>query len=141
NWTASRPAGYTASEGLHCILVKDNNIFLGTHTGGVYTSTDTGISWTKINNGLGSCATVFAMTTIDDKLYIATECGIFKRTVAPVVLTGLNDPLLQHLLEVFNDYQMNELHINLRGPMKENKYTGKLFNILGQKVGDFEIQD
>jgi photosystem II stability/assembly factor-like uncharacterized protein len=37
---------------VNCIIVGGTNIFCGTHGGGIYRSSDNGISWISVNNGL-----------------------------------------------------------------------------------------
>jgi photosystem II stability/assembly factor-like uncharacterized protein len=61
------------------LLAKDNYILLGTQTGGVYRSTDNGLSWTSSSNGLYATPTtleVDGFAVMGSNVYAATAWGV-----------------------------------------------------------------
>jgi photosystem II stability/assembly factor-like uncharacterized protein len=51
NWLASS-SGINAHQIISDIIVNNNDIYVGTHTGGVFKSSDIGVTWGEVNNGL-----------------------------------------------------------------------------------------
>ncbi len=63
---------------ISCFLVKGTNIFAGTNGGGVYLSTDQGISWTAVNNGISSTEVILSMSMCNDTIFAGTQGdGVF----------------------------------------------------------------
>ncbi len=71
-----------------CIAASGTNIFAGTDSGGVFLSTDTGTTWTAVNNGLSNTkvtslavagTNIFAGTgtlNVDGGVFFSTDTGI-----------------------------------------------------------------
>lgn len=53
-----------------------DHILVGTQTGGVFSTKNKGVSWSKLNNGLENL-TIRRFVEIDNKLYIGTNAGLF----------------------------------------------------------------
>ncbi len=63
-------------------VVSGTNIFAGTYGSGIYLSTNYGVSWTAVNNGLtGYALNVYSLTNIGTNLFAGTfGSGVFKST-------------------------------------------------------------
>src|SRR5262245_58282079 len=51
-------------------------VLAGTYNNGVYRSSDNGLTWTQVNNGLGNL-NIRGLTTHNGKVYAGTEAGAF----------------------------------------------------------------
>ncbi len=54
------------------------NIFAAAADSGIFVSTDTGISWSAIDSGLGAGVIVASLSTIGDTLFAATYDGVYR---------------------------------------------------------------
>jgi hypothetical protein len=82
NWSAAGMAGID----VRSICAIQDTLFVGTNGSGIYKSTDWGVSWTAINNGLGSAAnfraieskgtTIFAGGPIGTGVFRSTDFGV-----------------------------------------------------------------
>ena len=62
------------------ILVSNNNLFAGTHSNGIYISTDNGLNWSAVNNGL-TTSRVQALAVSGTNLFAGTYGGgVFRST-------------------------------------------------------------
>ena len=62
------------SGAINCFAVSGNNIFAGTHSNGVYLSSNNGTSWATVNNGLpitGNWITALAIN--GNNIFAGTE--------------------------------------------------------------------
>ncbi|PIX94655.1 MAG: hypothetical protein COZ25_04465 [Ignavibacteria bacterium CG_4_10_14_3_um_filter_37_18] len=70
-WTQTNgPYGGT----INCIISDTSNLYIGTNKGGVFLSTDDGLSWTALNNGLTN-PTINALAFSGQNLVAGTEGG------------------------------------------------------------------
>jgi len=118
--------------------VEDSNL--------VYKSTDSGLSWVLIDNGINSDAIVNLLYSSDSSLYATTRDGLYKSTsfgnnwfpVEPFV-TSLIDNELEYQLK---DYRLEQNYPNPFNPSTKISYqlpqqgfvTLKVFDVLGKEV-------
>lgn len=78
NWgSANNWPGY----GIKCLAVNSSNdIFAGTYSEGIYRSTDGGITYVEINNGITFLNIWCIFIDANDELIIGTPGGLFKST-------------------------------------------------------------
>ena len=84
----SRPKGRAMG-----LVVKDNaqgsiGLYLALLQG-IFFSNDTGVSWTPLNNGLGS-RKIYAVTSIENVLFAGTDRGLFRFNLEPSSEDGLD---------------------------------------------------
>ena len=60
-----------------CLVVSGTNIFAGTLYNGVFISTNNGISWTGVNNGLPDSADVISLAITGNNIFAGTSNGMF----------------------------------------------------------------
>ena len=68
--------------GVQCMIVKETGIFVGTHAGGVFLSTDNGLSWTAADTGL---------TNLSVQNFAANNSYLFAATYNGGVFLSTND--------------------------------------------------
>jgi len=79
---------------VQCMIVKDTCIFVGTHAGGVFLSTDDGASWTAIDSGL-TFKNVQNLAVGGSYLFAGTyNGGVFLSTNNGGIWTPVNNGLL-----------------------------------------------
>src|SRR6185436_16824632 len=71
-WESHRPYGGTVT----CFAFKDTNIFIGT-LGGIFRSTNDGINWEQVNNGLPK-ARINTLVVIGKYLFAGMNGGVFR---------------------------------------------------------------
>ena len=89
-WVTHSPATVPART-VNCLATSGNNIFAGTASG-VYLSSDTGHTWTQVNNGLTDTA-VFALTVNGSNIYAGVNGGAYLSTNNGGSWTALNNGL------------------------------------------------
>ena len=72
NWEQTKKTIYDCNS----LYVSDANIFVGT-TSGLYLSTDKGINWTLLDNGLPGYAIIRSIAIRDTNIFVGTENGIY----------------------------------------------------------------
>ncbi|MEI6822335.1 MAG: T9SS type A sorting domain-containing protein [Bacteroidota bacterium] len=72
---------FPLSSVVYSLAINGNNIFAGTEYNGVLLSTDNGMSWTAVNNGLPITTGFTAIAIKDSNIYVGTyEAGIYLST-------------------------------------------------------------
>jgi ligand-binding sensor domain-containing protein len=71
------------------LAVCGTNLFAGTYVGGVFRSSNNGISWKEVNAGLGD-AIVYALAGSDTNLFAGTTTGVFRSTNSGASWTAAN---------------------------------------------------
>ena len=61
---------------INCLAVNANYVFAGT-TGGVYLSTDNGLSWGQATNGLSDATYIYSFAKSDTIIYAGTSGGVY----------------------------------------------------------------
>jgi len=77
-------------EVVYCLTFNNTSTFAGTFGGKVYQSNDNGINWILISNGL-NIGWIWSMTSTNNKLFAATEKGVYKYDGSSWSLTNLKD--------------------------------------------------
>ena len=73
--------GVSNSSVVYSLAINGNNIFAGTEYNGVFLSTDNGMNWTAVNNGLPITTGFTAIAIKDSNIYVGTyEAGIYLST-------------------------------------------------------------
>src|SRR5205085_9904386 len=68
---------------VYSLAVGGQNLFAGTWGGGVFLSTNNGMSWTAVNTGFTPLPYVAALTVSETSLYAGTEeTGIWRRPLS-----------------------------------------------------------
>ena len=89
---------------------RGSNIFMGARSvtiplsGGVYLSTDTGNSWTAVNNGLTGYNFVNALTVLGNNVFAGTDSGIFLSTNNGNSWKAMDSGLIGHIISAFAIY-------------------------------------
>jgi hypothetical protein len=79
------------------LAVSDTNIFAGTYDGGVYLTTNQGINWTQVNNGLSNTR-VYSLAVNGNYIFAGTNSGLFRSTNNGTDWTEVyNDPVNTHV--------------------------------------------
>jgi photosystem II stability/assembly factor-like uncharacterized protein len=65
---------------IYSLAINGNNIFAGKSSGGIFLSTDNGITWDPVNTGLQVYASVNALVAHNGNLFAGTDIGIFLST-------------------------------------------------------------
>ncbi len=73
SWVSKFNPGYT----VNCFQTKGNTLFAGTQGGGIFITSDHGITWNSANNGLKSM-NIMAFTVKGSAIYTGTDNGLFK---------------------------------------------------------------
>ena len=73
-----KPVSGTYGTSINCLYAKDKNLFAGTQAG-AFLSTDNGVTWIGVNNGLYS-PQIFAFTSIGNTIAAGTMSGVFVTT-------------------------------------------------------------
>lgn len=72
----SSPGGGT----VQALIVKGASLFAGTETGGMYRSTDDGVSWTRFGSGMRDLITITALAASEKNLFAASFAfGFWRR--------------------------------------------------------------
>lgn len=141
NWTLSKPETWVTS-----FLVVGSNIFEGSMGNGITRSTNFGISWVPINDGLGSGAyNVMSLGADDQYLFAGTNgSNIWRRPLSQVV-TDVNEELnIQP-----EQYSLEQNYPNPFNPTTSIRYqvssiaqvTLKVYDILGNEVARLVNED
>jgi len=79
------------------LAVSDTNIFAGTYDGGIYLTTNQGINWTQVNNGLSNTR-VYSLAVNGNYIFAGTNSGLFRSTNNGTDWTEVyNDPVNTHV--------------------------------------------
>jgi hypothetical protein len=134
NWTLSKPETWVTS-----FLVVGSNIFEGSMGNGITRSTNYGISWVPINDGLGSGAyNVMSLGTDDQYLFAGTNgSNIWRRPLSQIV-TDVNEEInilpQQFSLEQNYPNPFNpSTKISWQTPISGHQ-TLKIYDVLGIEV-------
>src|SRR5256714_1239072 len=137
-WTSSGPEGALIP---NIVVVSDpSEIYVATYGGGVFKSTDDGMTWKAINNGLSgrSISGIAVEVTNTAVLYAAAESGLYKTsdrgrswkalTGLPIPVTAvLTDPSrAERLYAIANHsvYRSDDGGRSWRGPLAEVNQVG-----------------
>jgi ligand-binding sensor domain-containing protein len=115
---------------INTLVTNNNLLFAGIYANGVYLTTNNGVSWRAINDGLGSLD-ILKLEISGNYLLAGTATGVFRRP--------LSDFLTLSVLEKGNfDYTIspnpvsNQLAINCSNELIGKKYA--IHNILGETI-------
>ncbi len=75
------------------LLSSGNYLIAGTYGEGVYISTNYGASWLPVNTGLPDSTTVTASIVLANNLFIATNGGIWKRSLTEILTPYAAGPI------------------------------------------------
>ena len=75
SWVSKINTGYQ----VNCLQSKGNALFAGTEGGGIFLSSDHGLTWSSVNNGLKNM-NIKALTIKGPAIYTGTENGLYKST-------------------------------------------------------------
>jgi len=149
-----RIAKQPVSGGLRSLYVVGNSIF-GEAYGKLYRSTNGGISWVYVHNGLSTSITsISSFTIVDDTLYTGTTVGVWKRPLSDFGITSIrrNDG------RIAKQFSLSQNYPNPFNPSTSIQYSVisaknvvlKVFDILGREVatlvnepkspGTYEVQ-
>jgi len=89
-WSGTSQMGASIT---YSVAVLGNILFAGTYGGGVYRTTDNGVSWTGVNNGLDN-QFVLALTIRENALFAGTnQGGVYRTTDNGASWTQVNNGL------------------------------------------------
>ena len=71
--------GITGGANINSLVASGNTIYAGTQGEGVYRSSNSGVSWTAVNNGLTQLS-VYALCVSGQTIFAGTFNGLFKST-------------------------------------------------------------
>ena len=118
------------------LIIYNNDILTGTKYG-VFITKNLGSNWTAVNDGLSGDALVINSLTINgNDLYIATNNGVWKRSLAGIVSVENNNDNLPKDFLLYQNYPnpFNPSTTIQYALAKESRVTVKIYNIIGQEV-------
>jgi hypothetical protein len=129
-WTAS---GLTQRD-VYAFAVSDSNIFAGTDSGGAFLSTNSGTSWTAVNNGLTN-SNVTALAVSGSNIFAGTNTsGVWRREMPTAVKDDENNvPMLFSLSQNYPNPFNPSTTISF-SLLSKSFVTLKVFDILGREV-------
>ncbi|MEW6004452.1 MAG: SdrD B-like domain-containing protein [Stygiobacter sp.] len=81
---------FAQGETVYSMAYDNNSTYAGTFGGKVYESKNNGLNWNAITNGL-NVAWIWSLTTLENKLYAATEKGVYQYDGSSWNLTNLKN--------------------------------------------------
>jgi photosystem II stability/assembly factor-like uncharacterized protein len=130
NWPLGAPWVRTGlvSVGITSIVASGGNIFAGKWEGGVFLSTDNGISWTAVSNGLPT-STVHSLAASGGNIFAGTvSSGVFRSTDNGVSWTAVNNGLAGYSHIYINTIVINGSNIFAgTGPITVGANGGGVF--------------
>ena len=72
------PTNGPSAGSIYSIGVCDSDIFVGTLSGGLFRTTDSGDTWTAVNNGLKLNVRVYSIDVFGTILYAGTDSGMYR---------------------------------------------------------------
>ena len=118
------------------LIINNNDILIGTKYG-VFITKNLGNNWTAVNDGLSGNAIVINSLNINgNDLYIATNNGVWKRSLAGIVSVENNNDNLPKDFLLYQNYPnpFNPSTTIQYALAKESRVTVKIYNIMGQEV-------
>ncbi len=139
-FTADRGQSWTrvptiAAANVSCFLLNHaNKSFAGTLDGGIFTSSDGGVIWNSMNDGLTTAAVYSLAIDPQGYLYAATDSGVFKSVD---MVTGISEPrsipksisLGQNYPNPFNPSTMISYRLSVTSLV-----SLKVYDVLGREV-------
>jgi hypothetical protein len=121
----------------YTFVFSDSNVFAGASGGGVFLSTDNGLSWGEINTGLTE-ASVLSLAIKEDTLFAGTfSSGVWKRPLSEII-TSNDDPQINlptHFILEQNYPNPFNSTTNIRFRISDFEFvTLKVYDILGNEV-------
>lgn len=117
------------------VAVRGKNIFYGTNGYGVYLSTDDGLTWNSINNGLNTLK-IWSMTIKDNDIFIGTDNGVYKSNINEFNISNIegekSESLMKIKSQIVSDYLELE-NVSLSQNIEIYSLLGDLiFNVVGE---------
>jgi hypothetical protein len=130
---------------VNSLTISDNNIFAATYGGGVFLSTDNGLSWAEFNTGLTtSTSIVYTLAISGSNIFAGTyNYGVWKRPLSEVTDVEETNSKLPTTLSLEQNYpnpfnpsttiKYTIPHVTLSG-VEGFKVTLKVFDVLGREI-------
>jgi len=68
---------------INCFVVVSDQLFAGTDNSGVYSSLDSGATWTPFNLGMPDSTRVWSLAATSDNLFAGTDSGVWRTPMVP----------------------------------------------------------
>lgn len=122
------------NELIYSLAVQGSNVFAGSETNGVYFSSNDGLNWAQVNDGLGNIG-VFSLYIFNNYIYAgASVNGVYRRQLSELVNVEKT--------EIPSKFSLNQNYPNPFNPVTKINYsipkkgfvTLKIYNILGKEI-------
>jgi hypothetical protein len=133
NWIPVFNTGFNCT----ALAAFGTNIFAGTRGGGVFLSTNNGISWTSVNQGLTSLI-VYSLAISDSNVFLGTDNGgVWKRPLNELV-TGVNENTNSNAqVIIYPNPLRTSSTIIINSVFKMRNFELKIYNLFGQEIKKF----
>nr|WP_315147857.1 T9SS type A sorting domain-containing protein [uncultured Flavobacterium sp.] len=134
NWTIAKNG--LPPVGVYSLLGVGTTVYLGNDYG-VYQSTDKGLNWVDISGfTLTSPAKFLSKSSTD--LYVLQGAALWKKSLSNLSNIDNNDGLINKKIVVFPNPSNGNFNIEVDENLIGSKAT--VYNLLGQKVKDFDLK-
>jgi hypothetical protein len=124
--------------GFNCIALAafGTNIFARTRGGGVFLSTNNGVSWTSVNQGL-TALNVYSLAISDSTVFLGTDYGIWKRPLDELV-TCINETTNSNVqVNIYPNPFRTSATIIINSVFKLENAELKIYDLFGQEIKRF----
>ncbi|MFN8361748.1 MAG: T9SS type A sorting domain-containing protein [Candidatus Kapaibacterium sp.] len=84
---------YNIGSGSYCFAKSGEKLFAGSSSG-IYLSVNQGARWSKVNTGFPETIVVTSLTILGEYLYAGTNSGVWKRPLAELVPSGVEESVV-----------------------------------------------
>ena len=114
----------------HTLAVIGNNIFAGTIDSGIFLSTNNGISWGQINQGLTDM-NIHSLAIYDTTIFVGTNnSGVWKRPLDQLI-TGINENQVKPQVSIDPNPVITSAQLIINPAFKVTNATLKIYNLYG----------
>jgi hypothetical protein len=120
--------------GFNCIALAafGTNIFAGTRGGGVFLSTNNGVSWTSVNQGL-TALNVYSLAISDSTVFLGTDYGIWKRPLNQLLTEIDENPNSNAQVTIYPNPLKTYAKLIINSSFQVTNAELKIYNLIGQE--------
>ena len=134
NWTVVKSG--LPSVGVYSLLGIGTEVFLGNEYG-VYKTTNQGLNWVDISGFSNSSPAKFLSKSSTD-LYVIQEAKLWKKSLNSLNLSEVEKGIENQLIKIYPNPSSGNFNIEIDENLMGVKAT--IYNLLGQKVKDFDLK-
>ena len=134
NWTVVKSG--LPSVGVYSLLGIGTEVFLGNEYG-VYKTTNQGLNWVDISGFSNSSPAKFLSKSSTD-LYVIQEAKLWKKSLNSLNVSEVEKGIENQLIKIYPNPSSGNFNIEIDENLMGVKAT--IYNLLGQKVKDFDLK-